>query len=463
MRRERHAKSTSGIGSRVWHSFIGNLTLPRDDRERAWVTLNALLLHFRPARLPVGTLRYTHTFGLGGMSLVLVSMLMVTGVLMMFAYEPSPERAHESVVRIEEAISFGRLVRAVHHWSANFVIIVVLLHLLRVFFTGGFRGNRQFNWIVGLALLACILTSNFTGYLLPWDQLSYWAVTICTGMLSYVPGIGAWLERAVRGGPEIGSATLVIFYALHTTVVPVLLVALMAWHFWRVRKAGGVVIPPGDGHDTEALRRKVVFLPNLLLREVAVGLILIAFVLAVATFFAAPLGSPANPGMSPNPAKAPWYFLGLQELLLHFHPTVAVLAIPGISVLAVLALPYLRYDADLSGRWFLSAKGRRMGIVAAVTALVVTPLWIVVDERVGHANQGLAGAHPFIVQGLAPLIILLVGVTLFYRLVKSRYAASRDESVQALFILLFVAFAVLTFTGIWFRGAGMALVWPWEV
>ena len=120
---------------------------------------------------------------------------------------------------------------------------MVVLHLLRVFFTGGFHAPRQFNWVIGLGLLVCVLASNFTGYLLPWDQLSYWAITISTGMLSYIPLAGDWLQRAARGGDEIGQATLIIFYSLHTTFIPVALVVLAGFHFWRVRKARGVVVP----------------------------------------------------------------------------------------------------------------------------------------------------------------------------------------------------------------------------
>ena len=139
---------------------------------------------------------------------------------------------------------FGPLVRGVHYWSANLLVVVVLLHAARVFLTGGYHGPRQFNWVVGVSLLALVLANAFTGYLLPWDQLSYWAITISTGMLGYVPGSGATLQRVARGGDDIGVDTLVLFYTVHTSIVPALLVVLMAFHFWRVRKAGGVVVPP---------------------------------------------------------------------------------------------------------------------------------------------------------------------------------------------------------------------------
>jgi len=452
-----------GLPQRVWGSIFRGPVVPRTDRERKWVVFNTLVLHLRPLRVPEKTIRYTHTFGLGGMSLVLVLLLMGSGILMMFAYEPSPERAYDSIVGMQEQVLFGKLVRGVHHWSANLLVLVTLFHMLRVFLTGGFHGPRQFNWVIGLGLAFAILVSNFTGYLLPWDQLSYWAVTICTGMVGYVPGLGEWLQRVIRGGAEIGPATLVTFYTVHTTVVPALLIALMAWHFWRVRKAGGVVVPRDEGEDPAAKPAYVLFLPNLLMRETVVALILIAAVVVTAVLFAAPLGAPANPGMSPNPAKAPWYFLGFQELLFHFHPLFAVFVIPLLVAVAAVAVAYVRYDSDLAGNWFLSVKGRRMSVIAAVAAIVVTPVWILLDEFVVDVGAWLPGLPPEVADGLVPFVVLLAAIVLFYVFVKKRFEASNNEAIQALFVLVLVAFVMLTVTGVWFRGEGMALVWPWNL
>jgi quinol-cytochrome oxidoreductase complex cytochrome b subunit len=432
------------------------------DDERKWTFASSLILHTRPVRVPVNALRYTHTFGLGGMSLVLFMLLISTGLLMIFVYEPSPERAYQSILFMQQEILFGRLIRGVHYWSANLLIAVAALHMLRVFLTGAFHAPRQSNWVIGLSLLFLILLSGFTGYLLPWDQISYWAITICTEMLGYMPGIGRTLQRVILGGTEIGSATVINFYALHTIVVPLLLVALMTWHFWRVRLSGGVVVPRDAAEDSQPGTDYVPYIPNLLLREIAVGLMLIAFVVVIAIFFEAPLGEPANPGLSPNPAKAPWYFVGMQELLLHFHPVFAVFVIPLVLAIAMLRLPYLRYGSNLSGNWFLSPKGRRMAAVAAATAVLFTPLWVLVDELVVGPGGWLPGASPLISNGLLPCATLAVGVVAFCMLLNQHFKASRNETVQALFVLLAVGFAILTVTGVWFRGAGMALVWPWQ-
>jgi quinol-cytochrome oxidoreductase complex cytochrome b subunit len=421
---------------------------------------NSLILHLRPMRVPASAIRFTHTFGLGGMALVLVLLLVFTGILMMFTYEPSPERAWQSIASLQQDVLFGRLIRGVHHWSANLLIAVAVLHLLRVFLTGGFHGRRRSNWLIGLGILFCILLSGFTGYLLPWDQTAYWAVTICTEMLGQVPGIGPGLQHAIIGGSEIGPATIINFYALHVAVTPMTLFALMSWHFWQIRLAGGVVLPSTPVDDSRAT---VPFIPDLLLREAVVTFGLIALVLVIAIAFGAPLGDPANPGISPNPAKAPWYFLGFQELLIHFDATIAVMVIPLLVVAALIAVPFLPYGAELSGDWFLTPKGRRMAAVAMVTALIFVPLWVLLDEHGIGPGGWLPGAAAVISNGLIPFALLLATVIAFYVVVRKYFVASRNELVQTLFVLLFVAFSVLTITGVWFRGAGMKLVWPWQM
>ena len=283
---------------RLWQSIVlRGPVVPRTDRDRAFVTVHTLLLHLRPVKVPTRTIRFTHTFGLGGSSFVLISLLAVTGILLMLGYQPAPGLAYESTTTIEQDILFGSLVRAVHYWSANLLVVVLVLHAARVFLTGGYHGPRQFNWVIGVSLLAIVLANGFTGYLLPWDQLSYWAVTISTGMLGYVPGVGHALQRIARGGDDIGADTLVLFYTIHTSIVPTLLVGFMAFHFWRVRKAGGVVVPPaaaggtGDSADSDE-PEKVLFLPHLLVREVALALVVTAVTVALGALWAAPLGAP---------------------------------------------------------------------------------------------------------------------------------------------------------------------------
>lgn len=450
------------IARRVWRSVLRASLRPRDDADRKRIVLSHFVLHFRPIRLPVKNLRYTHTWGLGGMSATLFSLLAATGLLMIFVYEPSPLSAYASVIALRDHVFFGKLVRNIHFWSANFIIAIVALHLLRVYFTGAYHGARQFNWVLGLLLFACVLASNFTGYLLPWDQLSYWAITIVTGMLGYVPAIGGWLQGIARGGSEIGASTLVDYYAVHTTVLPALVIVLMGFHFWRVRKAGGVVVPRSTEESADPAPETALTLPHLLLRELAAALALVAFVMIVALVFDAPLGEPANPGMSPNPAKAPWYFVGFQELLLHFDPLFSVVVIPFLAGLGLFLLPYIRYERDTSGIFMMSRAGRRMAAWAAAGAAIVTPLWIAADEHWLDFAGWLPGLPTAVTLGLLPGGLLFAAWFVSTRWLKKRYAASNNELVQATFVLLAVVFLILTVTGVFFRGPGMSLVWPWN-
>jgi quinol-cytochrome oxidoreductase complex cytochrome b subunit len=419
-----------------------------------------LVLHLHPPRVPERSLALTLTWGLGGMSLVLVMLLAVTGILLMLVYEPSPGLAYQSVISIQKDIWFGQLIRNIHHWSGNILVIVSFLHLLRVFFTGAFHGSRAFNWVIGLCLFFLTLISNFTGYLLPWDQLAFWAVTICTGMLEYLPGLGVWFQKLIRGGEQVGQATLAIFFTVHVVIVPLCLFVLMPFHFWRVRKAGGVILDRPSVADSEGKETYISTVPNLVIRELVVGLVLIAFVMVFSLIFEAPLETQANPGLSPNPTKAPWYFVGLQELFLHFHPLFAAWIIPILIICALIALPYFRYETKNDGHWFNSSKGRRMGIVAAVTAFILTPLIILGGEFLVDFTAWFPRIPDSVTNGLLPFVLVIAGIAAFYGVVKKRFAASNSEAVQSVFILLLVSFVILTIIGFWFRGPGMALVWP---
>jgi quinol-cytochrome oxidoreductase complex cytochrome b subunit len=445
---------------RILYSVFPGMLRSGKVREGYRRFFNSLILHFRPRTVPERTLRLTLTWGLGGMAVVLVFMLMGTGVLLKFAYEPFPGTAYESIIHLQRDVPFGGLIRNVHYWSANLLLVVAFLHFLRVFFTGAFHSPRQFNWIIGLGLLLTVLFSNFTGYLMPWDQLAYWAITISTGMLEYVPVAGPWLQRFVQGGSEMGPATLANFYAIHTAILPALLIILMPFHFWRIRKAGGLVIPRLPEEDPDTRGGSVDAIPNLILREAVVALVLVAFMLVISVFFDAPLGSEANPGLSPNPTKAPWYFAGIQEMLLHFHPLFSLFVIPVLTTIAALSVPYLDYPSNTGGVWFASSKGRRMALVSVAIAAIATPLGVLIDEYIIESTSWLPGLPSYVSTGLVPFGIVLGGIAGFYVMMKRRYSATENEAVQAVFVLLVTTFILLTLTGIWFRGPGMKLVWP---
>ena len=225
---------------------------PPPPKEKKPSGFSMLLLHVHPRMVPEEALAFTRTCGLGGMAVVLLVLLAGTGALLLLAYEPSAERAYGSVLSLRDDTAIGGFVRNIHFWAANSLVLVAVLHLLRVFYTGAFHAPRRFNWVIGLLLLKLVLASNFTGYLLPWDQLAFWAVTIGTGMLEYVPLVGPTLETALRGGPEVGPKTLSIFFVLHIAILPILGAILAAFHFWLVRKAGGVILSEAAGTGSRA-------------------------------------------------------------------------------------------------------------------------------------------------------------------------------------------------------------------
>jgi len=435
------------------------MTLEADPSQRLFKPLSTLVLHFRPRRVAEKTLRFTLTWGLGGMAAVLVSLQLFTGILLKFAYGPVPTQAYASLVRLQEGLIFGQLVRSIHFWSANLLVGVVCLHGLRVFFTGGFHSPRRLNWVVGLSLLILVLASNLTGYLLPWDQLAYWATIICVSMLEYIPVIGSRLQQVVLGGHQIGPATLRSFFAMHTAVFPALIVMLMAFHFWRVRKAGGLVIPRSPAEEPDDNPAMVPTHPYLLLREAALALATIAGVLVLSLLYDAPLGQPANPGLSPNPTKAPWYFAGIQELLMHFHPGVALLIAAALTI-GAFCLPYLNYNEAPAGVWFASINGRRTARAAAMFAAVITPLIIILDEYAVHFLTLPPGLPQAFSHGLIPMALFIAAVVGLYALLARKFQASRLESVQAVFVFLVVGWVILTATCVIFRGEGMKLRWP---
>ena len=448
---------------RIWYSIFPHTYKEKDERRPYLGWLNTLVLHFRPKVVQERTLRFSLTWGLGGMAVVLVVLLFATGIMLKFVYQPVPDRAYESILHLQNDVFFGQLIRNIHHWSANVLLIVVFLHFLRVFFTGAFHAPRQFNWVIGLTMFLALLGSNFTGYLLPWDQLAFWAITICTGMLEYIPVIGGGLKQIILGGTDMGPATLSNFFAIHTAIIPACLVILMPFHFWRVRKSGGLVVPRKPAENASVKGEMVATIPNLILRELVVATVLIAFIMLLSILYDAPLGPKANPGLSPNPTKAPWYFGGIQELLLHIHPLFASFVVPLIIAGILLLLPYLRYDQNTAGVWLASSRGRRMAAVAAVVALILTPLVIIANEYFFDFEAWIPGIPPVVSSGLFPFLIILAVLGGFYGLIKKKYTPTKNETVQAVFILLLIAFILLTITAVWFRGKGMALIWPWKM
>lgn len=427
---------------------------PADDRSRMRAVMDNIFLHLHPSRVPVAALPFHRTWGLGGTSALLTMVLIVTGVLLMFRYDASVERAYTSIQYLETQIAFGSLLRAIHHWAANLLIITVFLHLLRVFLTGGHKLNRAGNWRIGLVLLLLVVAFNFTGYLLPWDQLAYWAITVATSLLGYVPLVGATLSNFLLAGPEVGQAALRNFYAIHVAVLPSVLLLVMSLHFWRVRKDGGVALP-----EQALAQGRVTTIPHLVRIEFAMAAAVLAGLALWSMAVPAPLEALADPAHAPNPAKAAWYFLGLQELLLHMHP-LAALALPAIVLGGVAFLPEWDRSGEDVGVYFRSATGRWAAAAGVLLSVVLVPLLVIADELWVDLPGWLPGLPTLVSNGLLPLLLTLMGLMAIYELLRRGLRANHSEAVLGLFVFMTASFVLLTVVGVFFRGANMALVWP---
>ena len=212
-------------------------------RNRAYVVMNSVLYHLHPVKVKRHGIKLSYTLCLGGMSFFLFIFLTITGIFLMFFYRPATTVVYSDMVSIHTTVAFGQLVRNLHRWGAHLMVITVFLHMGRVFYTGAYKPPREFNWIIGVVLLMLTLLLSFTGYLLPWDQLALWAVTVGTNMMGYTPVFGDQVRFVLLGGKEIGTETLLRWYVLHVLMLPFVIVIFMAIHFWRVRKDGGISGP----------------------------------------------------------------------------------------------------------------------------------------------------------------------------------------------------------------------------
>jgi len=437
--------------------------IPTDDRGRMRMVMGSMILHIHPSKVTLRTLKFTYTWGLGGLSALLLVILVSTGILLEMNYTPNPAQAYLDIVNLNTNVWFGGFIRNLHHWSGNLLVVAAVLHMLRVFFTGAHRPPRELNWLIGLAMLLLILGSNFTGYLLPWDQLAFWAITVGTSIIDYIPFVGPALSRLILGGPEVGAATLLNFYTLHISIIPVTMVMLMSYHFWRVRKDGGLSVPKAPGEVLGKRLEKVTTIPYLVRKELAFAAAWLAIMVLIGMFIPAPLEGIANPEVSPNPAKAPWYFMGLQELLVHFHPVVGAVVIPGLALSALALLPFYDLRVGSVGVYFRSWRGRYLTLLSMGLALLITPIWVLVDEFLINWMGWLPTWPTWLSNGLIPLAVIALGLILLDEGTKRIVRASLEERVLVLFVFLFTALIVLTVIGVFFRGPGMELFWPWNM
>jgi len=320
--------------------------------------------HLHPPTIPAPQARFRYTLGAGGLAVFLTLVVFLSGVLEVFYYVPTPEEAPLSIQTISFLVPFGGLVRNLHYWSAQLLVVVAVLHLYRVVFTGAYTLPRRLNYWLGLALLVLLLLLDFTGYGLRWDAGVHWALVAGTNLIMTIPWIGPGLYAVIVGGERIGAATLVRFYAWHIFGLALVLVIVGVWHLFRVRRDGGVAVPPPELRlDSSRISRF-----ELARREGLAAILASAGLLLLAAFFPAPLAQPLTEvGALAAESRAPWFFLWVQQLLKLGNPFLFGVLIPLVALALLVAIPYIPRQprpAEL-GRWF--PPGGRVGQLVAVS------------------------------------------------------------------------------------------------
>jgi quinol-cytochrome oxidoreductase complex cytochrome b subunit len=419
--------ATKELPRNLWRSLFRN-PLPSSDLGRSQTSFSNFFLHIHPVKTHVNSLRPLYTLGLGVIAASLFLILIASGLLLMFYYVPSVEQAHNRMLDLNGTVAFGALLRNMHRWAAHGMVAVVFLHMCRVFFTGSYKSPREFNWVLGIVLLLLTLFMSFTGYLLPWDQLAYWAITVGTSIAGYAPLAGEQIRFLMLGDRIVGQEALIRFYVLHVAVLPAILTLLIGVHFWRIRKDGGLSrpadadLPEAQSRYPQALAGKLEGLsplsktkktktfgvlglvrgpfsklgntpdntvyswPHLFVAELFCFALTVLIVLVAALLVAAPLEAPADPTHPPNPSKAPWYFLGLQEMV-SYSAFWGGVGIPTLMVLGLLVLPYLDRSPRGVGVWF--SRHRILGLSLFTLFVLVNSVLIVIGTFFRGANWSL--------------------------------------------------------------------------
>ncbi|MBI2364019.1 MAG: cytochrome bc complex cytochrome b subunit [Deltaproteobacteria bacterium] len=363
-------------------------TYPATVRQQLGAVVNNLVLHVHPTRVYDRSIKAQTTFGLGLICFYLFIIEWITGIFLMFYYEPSTGAAYGRILDLNYTITFGRVMRNLHRWAAEAMVVGVALHMCRVFYTGAYKPPREFNWVLGVSLLVLTLALSFTGYLLPWDQLSFWAVTVGTNIVSYAPVLGPWLRFILLGGETVGSDALLRFYTLHVIAVPAVTALIVNYHIWRVIKDGGLAHPSENrGADGEPLGQPqrsdsvVTTFPRVVYLELLVFLVLMVGLPAASLLFNAPLEEEANPLTPSNPSKAPWYFLGLQELV-GYSAFWGGVGVPTLLMIYLVVLPYVDRRPAGIGIWFARER------VVMISVWTVILLGILVTTALGIYFRG---------------------------------------------------------------------------
>jgi quinol-cytochrome oxidoreductase complex cytochrome b subunit len=443
------------------------------------VTTRNFFLHIHSPHVHLYSLKPTYTFGLGLSAAFLFLILLVTGAILMLYYTPSIERAYASIKDIIFIVPGGRYLRNMHRWAGHGLVLVTLLHLVRVFYTAAYSRGRTFNWIVGISLFVISLFMSFSGYLLPWDQLAFWAVTIganiaasfreltdAIGVTQYFD-VGGFVKLVLIGGESVGQAALTRFYMLHVVFLPITFSILVGLHLWRIRKDGGLNIPQnadnliGRGqkgsNDTNRIETKITTWPMALWGELAVIMTLLALLMIFAYALDAPLLEPANPASPENPAKSPWYFLGIQELV-SYSAFAGGIIIPLGFITFLISIPFRDKNTGATGLWFSGAMGARVAIKSAIIALLTTCALVSINIKFGWVRDWLPRTPQLLIVFINPGTILALLYAAWAIIIHKKTSSQRYAAIS-LFTCAIIGFIILTIVALAFRGPNWEFYW----
>ena len=324
--------------------------------------------HLHPPTIPARQARLRYTLAAGGVAVFLSFILLVTGLLEMFYYIPTPEQASTSIQTITFLVPYGNLVRNLHFWSAQLLVIITIFHLLRVVLTGSYAALRRFNYLLGMGLLVLVILLDFTGYVLRWDEGVRWALVTGTNLVQSIPFIGNGLYTILVGGSQPGQATLIRFFGWHILGLSLIAGILVGWHIFRVRRDGGIAVPPPPQREDQ--NRITRF--ELVRRETLAMLVTGSVLLALSTFFPAPLAAGmTNLVPSSESVHAPWFFLWVQEMLKLGSPFLWGVVVPLAILVIISSIPYFLPKPEPAhlGHWF--PKSNRLAQVITLLILVV--------------------------------------------------------------------------------------------
>jgi quinol-cytochrome oxidoreductase complex cytochrome b subunit len=497
-------KNIKEVPQSVKQSFFRH-DAPSSRRARSQIVFSNFFLHTISTRIHRYSLKPAFTFGLGVIAASSFVILCVTGIVLMIYYKPSIDLAYDSIKDIQYVVPGGRFIRNVHRWSTNIMIISVFLHMARVFYTAAYKRTRAFNWLLGISLLVLTLMLSFTGYLLPWDQLAFWAVTIATNIAASFSELtdalnitahfdpGGAMKILLLGSRDIGQDALIRFYWLHCIVLPLALTAILGAHMWRVRKDGGLARPDhmtekdleGTPHDplsenvfTRAPQKTYNLMclvqgktpvvgrspeqtvstwPHLTARLMALFMFTFAITCVYAHFWDAPLKEMANPAVPENPAKAPWYFLGLQELV-SYSAFMGGVGIPTLALLGLALIPYLDKEEQELGRWFDNKTGKRIAWVSFIYSVGVVVGMLAFTVNFGWLRNWYPEIPQIVITILNPGTVLVGFFVAWSLYCLQKYQSTRTAAI-ALFTCFLVGFTILTYFGTYHRGPNWQFYW----